>query len=172
MPRLIADAEEIRIQSEVVNMCLHSHMLINSSLQRRKSFCEPGFFSSQAAFSELLGSAQLSLCSLHKTAQYHIAARNARRSWQKQVPAHRGKRPLTPTAHHSPSAGETSSMHQGRSNAPRPAGQIGSHMEAGPFYRSTRNTVSARIVSCFAWSGNAGRRPLLINRGSPQKLSP
>jgi hypothetical protein len=51
MHPLIADAEEIRIQSEVVTMCLHYHMLINSSTRRRRSFCEPGSSSSQAAFS-------------------------------------------------------------------------------------------------------------------------
>ena len=141
MHPLIADAEEIRIQSEVVNMCLYNHMLINSSLQRRKSFCEPGSSSSQAAFSELLGYVQLSLCSLHKTAHFLVAARITRRSWQKQVPAHRGKGPLTPTAHYSPSTGETTGLHQGRSNAPRPAGQVGSHMAAGSCDCSTRHTA-------------------------------
>jgi hypothetical protein len=43
-------------------------MHINSSLQRRKALCEPGSSSTQAALSELLGSAQLSFCSLHTTA--------------------------------------------------------------------------------------------------------
>ena len=169
MPRPIADAEEIRIQSEVVSMCLHSHMHINSSSRRRNSLCESDSSSSQAAVSELLGYAPLSLYFLDQTAHFLVAARITRRSWQKQVPAQSGKRPLTPTAHDSPSAGETSSMHQGRSNAPRPPDQIGSHMEAGPFYRSTRYAVSARIVSFFAWSGNASQRPRLIRRSSLPK---
>src|SRR5512133_545555 len=104
MPRLIADAEEIRIQSEVVNRCLHSRMHNDSSSRRRNSFCESGSSSIQAACSELLGSAQLSFCSVHTTAHFLVAARITRRSWQKQVPAHRGKRPLMPTTHHSPSA--------------------------------------------------------------------
>src|SRR6266852_2101362 len=49
---------------------------------------------------------------------------------------------LTPTTHHSQSTGEAASIHQGRSHAPRGAGQVGSNMEAGPFDCSTRDAVA------------------------------
>jgi putative transposase len=61
---------------------------------------------------------------LHKTAHFLVAARITCRSWQKQVPAHRGKRPLTPATHHSQSASETIGLHQGGPNTPRASGQV------------------------------------------------
>jgi hypothetical protein len=117
-------------------------MHINSSSKRRNSFCESGSASSQAAVSELLGYALLSLYSLDQTAHFLVAARITRRSWQKQVSAQSGKCPFTKTSHHSPSAGETTSMHQGRSNASCITGRVGSHLAAGSLYCSTRDTAA------------------------------
>jgi hypothetical protein len=105
-----------------------------------------------------------SLCSLDKAAYFLIAARIARRSEQKQVPTHSGKRSFTPATHHSQSAGETTRLSQGGSITSRLAGQGGPHMETGPFYCATRHTSDARIVSSFAWSGSAGLRSLRVRR--------
>jgi hypothetical protein len=44
---------------------------------------------------------------------------------------------FTPTTHCSQTAGETASVHQGRSHPPRPVGQVGSNLAAGSLDRST-----------------------------------
>ena len=98
--------------------------------------------SSPAVEGLLLGHPSITLCSLDETVHSLITAWIARRSWQKQVPAHSGKRPFTPAAHHAQSIGETTSLSQGGSNAPRLAGKVGSHMAAGPFHWSTRHTAA------------------------------
>jgi hypothetical protein len=88
----------------------------------------------------LLGCASASLCSLDKTAYFLIAAQIARRSEQKQVPTHSGKRSFTAATHHSQSAGETTRLSQGGSITSRLADQGSPHMEVSPFYYSTRHT--------------------------------
>ena len=112
----------------------------------------------------LPGCASASLCSLDKTAYFLMAARIAHRSEQKQIPTHGGKRSFTKASHHSQSAGETTRLSQGGSITSRLADQSGPHMEASPFYCSTRHTSAASIVSSCAWSGSAGLRSLRIRR--------
>src|SRR5262249_24108971 len=51
---------------------------------------------SPAPLGWLLGGSRLLLFSLDKTVQDLLAARNPHRSWERQIPAHRRKRPLAP----------------------------------------------------------------------------
>ena len=111
----------------------------------RSFFYGSCFYLSPAAEGLLLGCTLLSLCSLDKTAENLLAAGNPYRPWQKQVRAHRGKRPLTPTTYRSQAAGETASMPEKGSCAPRPLGTDGSDMEANALHRSTRD--AARLPS-------------------------
>src|SRR5260221_12728887 len=90
----------------------------------------------------LFGCASLSLCTLDETCNSLLPDRIAHRPWQKQVPTYRGKRSLAPPTHHPPTAGETASMHENRSRAPCPAGQVGSNLAADPLHRSARDPAA------------------------------
>lgn len=102
------------------------------NFMKEQLFCGLCSSPSLAVQTSLLGQPSHSLSSLDETAHFLIVGRNTRRSWQKQACPHCRKRSVAPTAHHSASAGETACLHPGRSNAPRPAGQIGSQLETGP----------------------------------------
>ena len=97
---------------------------------------------SPAPLGWLLGGSRLLLYSLDKTVQNLLAVRNPHQSWEKQIPAHRRKRPLTTPTHRSEAAGETANVHQDRSPPPRPAGQAGSDLAAGPRDRATRHSAA------------------------------
>jgi len=103
---------------------------------------EPDSFLSQAARWDVCERTAYSLCSLDKTTHFLLATWNTCRSCQKQIGAHGGKCPLTPTAHHTQAAGETACMHENGSGAPRPIGKGRSGMEANALHRSTRNTAA------------------------------
>ncbi len=108
----------------------------------RSCFYGSCFSLSPAAEASLLGYALLSLCLLDETAQDLLAACDSHRFWQKQVRDHRGKRSFTPTTHRSQARGETANVHQDRPHTPRPAGQAGSYLAAGPLDRATRHPTA------------------------------
>ncbi len=112
------------------------------------------------------------LSSLDKTAQYLIAARSTSRPWQKQVPAQSRKRSLTSAAHHSQPTSETTSISQSGSIAPRPPGQIGSYMAAGPHhsFNQIRGSRSHRELFRLVWkhrSKAASHQP----KGAPETIA-
>jgi SAM-dependent methyltransferase len=112
------------------------------------------------------------LDSLDQTARDILAAGHPHRLWKKQIPAYRGKRAPTPTTHHTQAAGETASMHEHRSPAPRPAGQAGSDLAAGSHHSCNRTPCSVGIGSSFVCIGSASPRLLLTSPRSLQKPSP
>ena len=163
MPPLLADAGETGYNRKILS-CAHTTAYeIYPSSRRRSSFCEPCSILSQAADSSLLGRTPHLLCSLDETAHPLIAAGNHGRSWEKQVRTHGRKCALTPTAHHAQAAGETPSMHENGSGAPRPIGKGGSDMETSALHRSTRYEARVGIMSSSACTGSAGQRPLLTS---------
>lgn len=80
---------------------------------RRSFFCGSCSSPSFAVQTSLLGHPSHSLASLDETALFLMAARNTRRSWQKQACAHRRKCSVAPPAHHSASTGEAARLHEG-----------------------------------------------------------
>jgi hypothetical protein len=109
---------------------------------KEKHICEPDSFLSQAARWYICERILYSLCSLDQTPHFFFAAWNTRRSHQKQSGAHGRKCALTTTTDHPQAAGETASMHENGSGAPRPIGKNGSSMEANALDRSTRHTAA------------------------------
>ena len=109
-------------------------------LKEKRTF-EPDLFLSQAARRYIYERTPYSLCSLDQTAHFLIAAWNTRRSWQKQIGAHGGKCALTTTTHHPQAAGETASMHEDGSNAPRALG-------TGWFGHGNKRSSSFNQIHC------------------------
>ena len=137
--RLQTRVDKSKIRSRQAISCSSDDNLI---FLRRSFCCGPCSFSSPAVETFLLGHPSRSLSSLDETSQYLIAARNTHGPWQKQIPAHHGKCSLTPAAHHSQSAGETTSISQSGSNTPHPPGQVGSQLEARSLDCSARHTAA------------------------------
>jgi hypothetical protein len=161
LPFTASKQSRARVKLGVVNSfsCFH-----DDNLKGRRNICYGSCSYTYPTVEGFLpGCASASLCSLDKTASFLIAARIARRSEQKQVPTHSGKRSFTKASHHSQSTGETTSLSQGGSITSRLATGWSTHGDR-PFLLCNQTRFCVGIVSSFVWSGSAGLRSLRVRR--------
>jgi hypothetical protein len=131
--------------SSTASSCLNNDRFMSW----RSFFYDRCFDLSPAAEGLLLACPLLSLSSLDQTAHFLLAALHPHRSWPKQVRAHRRKCPLAKASHHPQAPGETASLHEKRSPAPRSLGTNGSELETNAAHRPARD-MTARAAGALS----------------------